>query len=135
VDDGIYVYFFNVLCIECAAMMGIEAIFMIFSPSALGCQQDPILFDKLEDMVLGLINHVLGHIIGTHHLSMDKPTDFLAPLWSQFSTMWGPHCWSFMVLEAETLAGQLEHASFATPWLKHLMPHVFQSLAVALQLN
>ena len=39
------------------------------------------------------------------------------------------------MFEAETLAGQLGHVSFASPWLKHLMPHIYQSLAAALKLN
>ena len=38
-------------------------------------------------------------------------------------------------MEAKTLAGQLTHVSFTAPWLKHIMPHVYQSLASSLRVN
>jgi hypothetical protein len=88
----------------------------------------------MEEMIIGPINR-LGHVIDTCRLSVDTPADFLNPLCKKLSTMWGPHCESFTVLEAKTLAGQLVHVSFAAPWLKHIMPHIYQLLASVLRLN
>jgi hypothetical protein len=135
VDDGIYIDFFDVSRIERAAAASIEAIFILLGPSALVRRQDPISFDKMEEMVIVPVNRILGHVIDTHRLSVDTPADFLDPLRMKLSTTWGPHCRSFTVLEADTLAGQLAHASFTAPWLQHIMPHVYQSLASALRLN
>ncbi len=135
VDDGIYVDWFDVIRIERAAAASIEAIFILLGPSALDRRQDPISFDKLEEMVIGPINRILGHIIDTRRLTIDTPEDFLTPLRHHLRTTWGPHRKSFSVHEAETLAGQLGHVSFAAPWLRHLMPHVYQSLSAALGLN
>ena len=135
VDDGIYIDFYDTVCMERAAAASIEAIFILLGPSDLSKRQDPISFDKLKEMVIGPINRVLGHIIDTRHLTVDTPADFLDPLHANLTTTWGPHRKSFMVLDAETLAGRLGHVSFAAPWLQHLMPHLYQSLAAALRLN
>jgi hypothetical protein len=116
VNDGIYIEFFDIARIERAAAASIEAIFILLGPSALDLRQDPISFDKLEQMTIAPINRILGHVIDTRRLSVDTPTDFLDPLREKLSSAWGPHRRSFTVLEAETLAGQLGHASFATPW-------------------
>jgi hypothetical protein len=125
VDDGIYINFFNVAHIEHTAAASIEAIFILLGPSALDCRKDPISFDKMEEMAIGPIKCILGHVIDTHRLLVDTPVDFLDPLRAKLFTTWGPHCRSFTILEAETLAGQLAHVSFAAPWLKHTMPHVY----------
>ena len=135
VDDGIYVKWFDIIRIERAAAASIEAIFILLGPSAQACRQDPISFDKLEEMVIGPINRILGHVIDTRRLTVDTPEDFLTPLRHHLKSTWGPHRKCFSVPDAETLAGLLGHVSFAAPWLRHLMPHVYQSLATALKLN
>ncbi|KAL3779516.1 hypothetical protein HJC23_011152 [Cyclotella cryptica] len=135
VDDGIYIEFFKKNRIERAAAASIEAIFILLGPSALALRQDPISFNKLEEMTIAPINRILGHVIDTRRLTVDTPADFLDPLREKLSSAWGPHRRSFTVLEAETLAGQLGHASFTAPWLRHIMPHVYQSLASALRVN
>jgi hypothetical protein len=122
VNDGIYVGWFDVIRIERAAAASIEAIFILLGPSALDRRQDPISFDKLEEMVIGPINRILGHVIDTHRLTVDTPEDFLTQLRHHLLTTWVPHCRSFSDHKAETLAGQLSHVSFAAPWLRHLMP-------------
>ena len=58
----------------------------------------------MEEMVIGPINRILGHIIDTRQLSVNTPADFLDPLRMQLSNTWGPHHWSFTVIEAKTLA-------------------------------
>ena len=42
---------------------------------------------------------------------------------------------SFEVKEAETLADQLAHITNTAKWLKHLMSHVYTSLAASLKSN
>jgi hypothetical protein len=56
VDDGIYVDWFDINRIERSAAASIEAVFILLGPSALDRRQDPISFDKLEEMVIGPIN-------------------------------------------------------------------------------
>jgi hypothetical protein len=131
VNDGIYIGFFDIVQIEHAVAASIEVIFLLLDPSDLNKWQ----VDKLKEMVIGPINHVLGYIINTRQLTMDTPADFLDLLRAHLTTTWGPHRRSFMVLDPETLAGQLGHVSFPAPWLKHLMPHLYQSLATALWSN
>jgi hypothetical protein len=77
VDDGIYVDWFDVIRIKRAATASIEAIFILLGPSALDRRQDPITFNKLEEMVIGPINRILGHAIDTRRLTVDTPEDFL----------------------------------------------------------
>jgi hypothetical protein len=120
-DDGIYIEFFEVSCIEHASAASIEAIFVLLGLSALDHRQDPISFDKMEEMAIAPINRILGHAIKSRQLSIATPADFLDPLQTKLSSAWGPHCRSFTVLEAETLAGQLTHASFTSTWLKLIM--------------
>ena len=86
-------------------------------------------------MIIGPVTRLLGHVINTGHLTLDTPPDFLEPLVTSLTSQWGAHWKHFTILEAKTLAGHLSHVSFTLPWLKHLIPHVYQSLSFTLQLN
>ena len=66
VNDKIYLDNISRLHVEQATATSIEAIFILLGPSALDHRQDPISFDKLEEMVIGPINLILRHIIDTH---------------------------------------------------------------------
>ena len=77
--------------IEHAAAASIEAIFVLLGPSALDKRQDPISFDKLEDMVIGPVNRILGHIVDTLCMTISTPSEFLSEVLTSLTIMWGKH--------------------------------------------
>jgi hypothetical protein len=66
----------------------IKAIYTLLGPSDLSKQQDPISFDKLEEMVIGPINRVLGHIVDTRRMTISPSPEFMVDLTKSLSTTW-----------------------------------------------
>jgi hypothetical protein len=133
VDDDIYVDLFSVEDFEQCIAASIEAIYVLLGPSDLSRRQDPISFDKLEDMVISPIQRVLGHIIDTRRMVISTPPDFTQDIIRSLRTTWGAHRKSFTVHELETLTGKLGHMSISTPWLKFLLGQLYTSAAAALR--
>ena len=132
VDDDIYLDVFDTVRVEQAISASIEAIFILLGKSDLDFRQDPISWDKLEEMIIATCNKVLGLILNTRNMTISIPDDFIASLNKLLKTTWGPHRKSFSAQEAAELAGKLGHASIGAPWLKFMVAHVYTSLASAL---
>ena len=133
VDDSIYADVYNDTRarLEQAVAAGIEAIFILLGRSDLTKRQDPVSFDKMEDMMVSHLNKVLGQIIDTRLLDVGVPRSYigdylrlLKPFHSQQKT--------FAVKEMEVLTGMLIHISSTTPWLKFLLAQVYVSVAAAI---
>jgi hypothetical protein len=135
VDDDIYVDLYSVENFEQCIAASIEAIYILLGPSDLSKRQDPISFDKLEEMVIGPINRVLGHIVDTRRMTISPPPEFMADLTKSLSTTWAPHRKSFRLREIETLVGKLNHVAIGAPWLKFLMGQLYASIASALRIS
>ena len=86
-------------------------------------------------MMVAPVNQVLGLTINMRLLTVGVPHDFLNDVISMIRTTWGQHRKTFVVSEAKTLTGKLNHIRFGAPWLKFLLGHIYSSLAHALQWN
>jgi hypothetical protein len=86
-------------------------------------------------MVVSFVNRVLGHIINTRKLTVETPQEFVAEVLHTLNTTWGNHRKQFDVQMASELAGKLNQIAITAPWLKHLMPQIYLSLAAALHMN
>jgi hypothetical protein len=136
VDDDVYAEVFDVKRIEMTIACGIEAIFILLGESDLEKRQDPVSWDKLLEMVIHFINKVLGLIINTRAMTIGVPPEYIQKVLRLMDDHWiKPKRKAFMVKEAETLAGQLAHIANSAPWLKHLMSHLYTSLAASLKGN
>ena len=78
VDDGCYAEVFAKDRIEQAVAASIEAVFLLLGESNLDHRQDAISFDKLEEMVIGFANKILGQIINTRTMTVETPPEFVA---------------------------------------------------------
>ena len=135
VNDDIYLDVFDTVHVEQAISASIELIFILLGKSDLDLWQDPISWDKLEEMIVATCNKVLGLILNTCNMTISIPDDFIASLNTLLKTTWGPHRKSFSAQEAAELAGKLGHASIGAPQLKLMVAHVYTSLASALWFN
>ena len=135
VDDDIYAEVFDKGRIERCIAAGIESLFIILGDSNLAVRQDPIAWDKLYEMVIHYINKVLGFFIDTRKMTIETPQEFVAKVAKLLSTTWGSHRKSFTVKEAEAPTGLLAFIANTAPWLRHLMSHLYTSVAYALGSN
>lgn len=138
VDDDVYAEIYDITRVERTIAAGIESIFRILGESDLDKRQDPISWDKLYDMIVHFINKILGQIINTREMTVETPPEFIAKVVKLLENTW--HAGNrtrqaFEVKEAENLAGLLAHISSTAPWLKHMMSHVYTSLAASLKSN
>ncbi len=66
----------------------IEAIYILLGESDLSKRQDPVSFDKLEDMPVSYASRILGHIVNTRRMDVEAPPEFIADtlrlLWKSF---------------------------------------------------
>ncbi|KAL7503808.1 hypothetical protein ACHAXN_001548, partial [Cyclotella atomus] len=77
-------------------------------------------------MLVNYANILLGHHINTHKMIVLVPHDYLSTL--KQST----HSLAFKKAIIEPIIGKLGHAAQTLRWLKHLMGHLYTSLAAAL---
>ena len=134
VDDDIYADRFDVARVEQAIAASIEAIFILLGVSELDKRQDPISFDKLEEMLVHYLNKVLGLVLDTRRLDIGVPPAFVA----ETLRILRPYHVSrkvFRVKEMEAITGKLIFIAGTAPWLKLIMPHLFMSIAAAVGEN
>jgi hypothetical protein len=135
VDDGVYAEIFDKARIEQAIAASIEAIFILLGHSDLDCRQDPISFDKMEDMVISYANKVLGQIINTRAMEVETPKEFISDTIDFIQRTWHQKRKTFHLSEAEIIAGRLGYIAETSPWLKYLTSHLYSSIAHALNKN
>jgi hypothetical protein len=132
VDDGIYCEVHDRTRVRRAAAASIEAIFRLLGESALTQRQDPISWEKLLEMIINFINIILGHSVNTRTMLVSTPDKYLSQIIDLLSH-WHSHRKSFTLLEIETLVGKLNQIATSTPWLRHLMSHLYLSIGAALR--
>ncbi len=138
VDDDVYAEVYDVSRVEQTIAAGIESMFVILGESDLDKRQDPVSWDKLYEMAINFTNKILGQFINTRKMTIETPSEFIAKVVKLLETTWrggknGRK--SFLIKEAENLAGLLGHISNTAPWLKHLMSQVYTSILYALKNN
>ena len=112
---------------------GIEAIFILLGRSDLSKRQDPILFEKMEEM-MSYFNKVLGQVVNTRKLEVGVPSAFVAMI-RQLLKPFHSERKSFTVKEMEKLTGKITFIASSAPWVKFLLSHVYISIAAAVDDN
>ena len=133
VDDSVYaeIYEHNRQRIEQTVAAGIEAIFILLGHSDLSKRQDPISFDKMEDMIISHMNKVLGQIIDTRQLDVGVPPAYIKKVLAAMKPFHRERK-SFAIKEMETITGMLIFIAGSVPWLRFLLSQVYTSIAAAL---
>ena len=135
VDDDVYADVFDKIRIEKAVAAGIEAVFIVLGYPEIERRQDPISWDKLFEMIIDYTNKILGLVINTRRMTVQAPNEFIDRVANLIKTTWNPSRLAFTVKEVEMLTGQLGHIANSAPWLKHLLSHLYSSIAYALKSN
>ena len=137
VDDSIYADIFESdrARLEQAAAASIEAIFIVLGKSELWLRQDPISFDKFEELPMAWLNRVIGVEIDTRRLAVRTPVEYVAATVVLLSSTWHDSRYVFTVLDVETLTGRLGYIAETAPWLRFMMSHLHTSIARALKAN
>ena len=136
VDDDVYAEVYDIKRIEMTIACGIEALFRILGESDLQKRQDPVSWDKLLEMIINFINKILGLNINTRSMRVAVPCEYTIKVIKLMENHWfKPNRKAFKVQEAAELAGKLAHISNSSKCLKHLMPHLYTSMAASIKGN
>lgn len=137
VDDSVYAEVYERHTkdrIEQTVAAGIEAIFILLGVSDLAKRQDPISFEKMEEMLVSYMNKMLGQIIHTRRLDVGVPREYIAKTLKLLKPFHRSRK-SFTVKEMERITGMLIFIASTAPWLKFLLSHVYTSIASAIGSN
>lgn len=131
VDDGVMAEVYDRTRIHRAEAASIETLFLLLGETDLQHRQDPVSWDKLLEMILHFMNIAIGVHINTRTMRVGVPHDYITAL-TDILGHWHKKRKSFTILEIERVVGKLNHAANIVPWLKHIMGHLYTSLAAAL---
>jgi hypothetical protein len=85
-------------------------------------------------MIINFVNQILGHLINTRTMTVSTLLQYLSEV-LDLLTHWHNRRKSFSLHEIETLVGKLNHIALSTPWLTHLLSHLYTSIMTALRGN
>ena len=68
-------------------------------------------------------------------MDVGTPQEFQHDIIKLLESKWATWRKSYTILEAEQLAGKLGHLAETAPWLRHLMSHLYTSIASGLNHN
>ncbi|KAL7528826.1 hypothetical protein ACHAWF_002722 [Thalassiosira exigua] len=126
VDDGIMMDVYKKKRLEQAIAAGIEA---------LELRQDYVSWDKLFEMMIYYRSILLGFLIDTRRMTIQVHPEYLAKVVRLLETRWHKKRKTFELKDIENLTGVLQHIATITPWLRHLLSHLFTSISAALKSN
>ena len=133
VDDSVYadIYEADKTRLEQTVAAGIEAIFILLGESDLSQRQDPISFEKMEEMMVSYMNKMLGQVIHTRRLDVGVPPAYVAKTLKLLKPFHRQRK-SFTIKEMERITGMLIFIASTAPWMKFLLSQVYKSIAVAI---
>ena len=136
VDDSVYadIYEATRVRIEQTVAAGIEAIFILLGQSDVSKRQDPISFDKMEEMLVSYLNKILGILVDTRRLEVGVPPDYVRKTITLLKAF-HPMRKCFTVNEMERLTGMLVFIANTAPWLRFMLAHVYVSVTAAIKAN
>ncbi len=129
VNDDIYADIFDSYPIQQAVVASIEAIYILLGDSDLSQWQDPILFDKLEDIPISFSSRILGQIVNMWQMDVEAPPEFIADTIRLLQKSFSPHWKVFRLQDIESLTGKLGHIASTAPWLRFLLPDLYAEIA------
>ena len=98
---------------EQAIASSIKAIFILLGDSNTALRQDPISWDKLHELLVAPVNHILGLVLDLRRMTVGTPPEFVSMTITLLRTTWGPHHHSLQVKEAKELTRKLNHIALA----------------------
>ena len=84
---------------------------------------------------MGPVQMTLGLNLDTNHLTVAIPSSYVDDVRDLINITWHKNCQTFVVSEAQKLTGKLGHLAEGTPWVHHLMTHLYASMAYSLAEN
>jgi len=77
----------------------------------------------------------LGLTLDTNKLIIAIPGSYVREIYDLINTTWHKNCQKFIVSEAQQLTGKLGHLAEGSPWVHHLMTHLYASITHSLAEN
>ena len=113
----------------------IKAIFVVMGEPETSIRKFLLAQDKWVEVVAGPVQTSLGLILDTNRLTVGIPSSYVNDVWAIIDATWHNKRRTFIVSEAQTLTGKLGHLAEGAPWVRHLMTHLYASIAYALAEN
>jgi hypothetical protein len=88
-----------------------------------------------QELIVGLVQTMLGLIINTCRLTVGIPDTYVHKVLLLLNNTWHPGRKQFTVLEAQKLTGKLGHLAQGATWIFHLLSHFYALIAYALSKN
>ncbi len=110
-------------------MASIKAIYILLGDSHLSQWQDPVSFNKLEDMPVSFSSRILGQIVNTRRMDIETPPEFIADTLQLLLKLFSPHWKVFHLQDIKSITGKLGHIASTAPWLCFLLPNLYIEIA------
>ncbi len=91
VDDDISGDIFDSYCIQQTVAASIKAFYILLRESDLSKRQDPVSFDKIEEMTISYSSCILGLIVNTQCMDVETLPEFIADMIQLLEKSFGPH--------------------------------------------
>jgi len=95
----------------------------------------PVNIDKLEELVVSLLQILLGLLVNTQEMTVSISDEFRREVLALLTATWHCRRESFTVNELKLLVGKLGRIAQAYSPLNFFMSHLYSSLAFALREN
>lgn len=125
VDDNIYCDIFDLHCMQQAVAASIEAIYILLGDSDLSVWQDPVSFDKLEEMIIRYSAGILSQTINTQCMDIEMPSECIVDILHVPCKKFGSHWKVFILNNIKSITGKLGHIATTAPWLWFLLPDLY----------
>jgi hypothetical protein len=87
----------------------IKAIFVVMDKSDTTVRQYPLAMDKWEELIIGLVQTMLGLVVNIYTLTVGIPDTYVRKVLLLLNNTWHPDRKQFMVSEAQKITGKLGH--------------------------
>ncbi len=119
--------------IQKAVAASIKAIYILLGESDLSKRQDPVSFDKLEDMPVSYSARILGQNVNTQRMDVETPSEFIANTIRLLHKLFSQNRKVFQLQDIESVTGKLGHIASTAPWLRFLLPDLYAEIAWCLK--
>ena len=113
----------------------VEAIFVVLGQPDVNSRQCPLALDKWTGMSVGHRTTLIGLVWDSRQLTVGMTREYLDEILEILNTDWPENVETFLLKSIVTLAGKLARLAEVAPWVFHLMPHIYSSIAYALRIH
>ncbi len=133
-DDNTHCNIFDSYQTQQSVAASIKAIYILLGESDLMTWQDPILFDKLEDVPISYSSHILGQIVNMQCMDIEAPPEFIVNM-LRLLKHHGRHHKVIHLQDIKSIMGKLGHIVTTAPWLHFLLPDFYVEIATCLKIH